>query len=183
MARRLQGGGRGTDLGVSNGMRNNKWTADLAAGGVAGLIATGPMTFAMKLLHRELPWLQRYPLPPRQITVEATRKAGVEDQLNHSQRRGLTYLSHFSYGTSVGALYGPVSRQLPGPPAIKGMGYGLLVWTVSYLGLLPALRLLSPATKHPARRNALMIAVHLVWGAVLGVVTDYLQSGTRRTIR
>ena len=33
------------------------------------------------------------------------------------------------------------------------------------MGWVPALNLLEPATEHPARRNALMIAVHLVWGA------------------
>ena len=32
------------------------------------------------------------------------------------------------------------------------------------MGWIPALNLLEPATEHPARRNALMIAVHLVWG-------------------
>jgi hypothetical protein len=143
------------------------------------------MTAAMKLWHRQLPWHEQYPLPPRQITVEAARKAGVHQHLDESDRKGLTYVNHFSYGTAVGSLYGPLSRQAPGPPAVKGMGYGLMVWTVSYLGLLPALRLLSPATRHPARRNAnaLMIGAHLVWGAVLGLATESLQQKTRRTWR
>jgi putative membrane protein len=58
---------------------------------------------------------------------------------------------------------------------VKGIGFGLLVWAGSYLGLLPALGLLSPATQHAPQRNLLMIAAHLVWGAVLGAVTDRLQ--------
>jgi len=49
------------------------------------------------------------------------------------------------------------------------------VWSTSYLVLLPALRLLRPATKAPPRRNALMIAAHLVWGGALGLVLRALR--------
>jgi putative membrane protein len=36
--------------------------------------------------------------------------------------------------------------------------------------MLAALGILKPATEHPPRRNALMIAAHLIWGAVLGAL-------------
>jgi uncharacterized membrane protein YagU involved in acid resistance len=52
--------------------------------------------------------------------------------------------------------------------AWTGATFGLGVWVASYLGLMPMLGILRPATRHPARRNALMIAAHLVWGGVLG---------------
>ena len=52
------------------------------------------------------------------------------------------------------------------------MAYGLAVWTTGYLGLLPALGALRPATEHPPRRTALMIAAHVVWGAALGLLAD-----------
>jgi hypothetical protein len=32
---------------------------------------------------------------------------------------------------------------------------------------MPGLRILQPAHDHPGRRNALMIAAHLVWGTTL----------------
>ena len=59
--------------------------------------------------------------------------------------------------------------------AAAGAGFGLLVWTVSYLGLMPALDLHPPATRDTARRNLLMIVAHLVWGATAGVVVDALR--------
>ena len=31
------------------------------------------------------------------------------------------------------------------------------------------------ATRHPPRRNALMIAAHVVWGAILAAVADLVQ--------
>ncbi len=46
----------------------------------------------------------------------------------------------------------------------------MVVWGVSYLGLLPGLGILSSAKDHPARRSALMIAAHLVWGWVLAAM-------------
>jgi hypothetical protein len=49
------------------------------------------------------------------------------------------------------------------------------VWAGSYLGWLPAAGILSPATEHPARRNALMIASHVVWGAAAGVIVERLS--------
>jgi hypothetical protein len=54
------------------------------------------------------------------------------------------------------------------PEPMKGAAYGVAVWTGSYLGWIPTLGLLKPATRHPAERNALMLAAHLVWGAALG---------------
>jgi putative membrane protein len=67
-------------------------------------------------------------------------------------------------------------RQIPLPPAVRaasiGSLYGLLVWTASYLGWLPAVGILAPATRHPARRNALMIVAHLIWSATLGLLVE-----------
>ena len=146
----------------------------LLAGALAGLAATVPMTVAMEAMHRRLPQRQRYPLPPRKITMRAAGAVGVRHKLDEPERLGLTLAAHFGYGTAAGALYGPLSNRVKGPAAVKGMGYGLLVWAGSYLGLLPALGLLSPATDHPPRRNALMIAAHLVWGATLGLLTAWL---------
>jgi uncharacterized membrane protein YagU involved in acid resistance len=150
----------------------------LLSGAVAGLAATVPMTAAMKAMHRQLPAGERYPLPPRPITMRAAHKAGVDvgHDLDERQRTGLTLAAHFGYGTMVGALYGPVAPRGMGAAILGGVGYGLLVWAGSYLGLLPALGLLSPATRHPARRNALMIAAHVVWGAALGAVVSQLRS-------
>jgi uncharacterized membrane protein YagU involved in acid resistance len=67
--------------------------------------------------------------------------------------------------------------RLPGP--LSGAAFGLAVWAGSYLGLLPVLGILRPATEHPARRNALMIASHVVWGAVAGLVLEELRRGVR----
>jgi len=149
----------------------------LLDGALAGFTATVPMTAAMLSLHRALPARERHALPPRRITMRAARKGRVAHQLDEADRTAATYAAHFGYGTATGAVYGALAPHVPGRPLVKGTSYGLVVWALSYLGLLPALDLHRPATREPAERNALMIVAHVVWGATLGVMTDRLTQG------
>jgi uncharacterized membrane protein YagU involved in acid resistance len=150
----------------------------LLSGPVAGLTATVPMTWVMDALNRRLPPEERYPLPPREITSEVTKQAGVRHQLEEGDHQNLTLAAHFAYGAAAATLYAALAPALPRAPLATGMAYGLAVWAGSYLGLLPALGILRPATEHPPRRTALMIAAHLVWGAANGLIVDRL--GRRR---
>jgi hypothetical protein len=150
---------------------------ELAIGAAAGAAATVPMTWAMETLHRLLPPHERYPLPPREISDRVTEEAGVRQQMDEREQFWLALASHVGYGTAAGAVYAPLARACPGSSVVKGVAYGLAVWAGSYLGLLPALGILSPATRHPVRRTALMIAAHVVWGSALGVFTDLLEKG------
>ena len=128
----------------------------LAFGAMSGLVATMAMTSAMRRLHAHLPPMERYPLPPREITATllpaATRKDGAVTAL----------LAHFGYGALTGAIYAclPVRR-------FPGVLYGPVVWAVSYSAIWPGAGVLTPANNHPARRNGLMIVSHVVWGAFL----------------
>jgi hypothetical protein len=144
----------------------------LVAGGAAGFVATVPMTLAMELMHERLPVQERYPLPPSEIVTVAEGAAGVD--LPPQLHPAATLAAHFGYGAAAGILYGPLVRNVALDPWARGVVFGLGVWTVSYLGLLPSLGVLRPATEHPGRRNALMIAAHVVWGAALGALADRL---------
>ncbi|HEX6289731.1 MAG TPA: DUF6789 family protein [Herpetosiphonaceae bacterium] len=144
----------------------------ILSGALAGFIATAPMTASMELMHRLLPRREQYPLPPSEITAELTDQIGVGDKLNQDEHVGLTLLNHFAYGAAAGALYAPLANQMRISPSLKGIAFGLVVWTVSYLGWLPAMGILRPATEHPPRRNLLMILAHVVWGSVTGVLVE-----------
>jgi putative membrane protein len=137
-------------------------------GFVSGVVATGPMTAAMLALHRRLPAPERYPLPPGEILAKIADDTGA-DALRDDTRSAATLLAHYGYGGAAGAAYAILGRGMHASPVAKGAAFGLLVWLVSYMGLLPGAGILEPASRHPARRNALMIAAHLVWGTGLAV--------------
>ncbi|WP_245557595.1 DUF1440 domain-containing protein [Deinococcus peraridilitoris] len=135
------------------------------------------MLLAQRLLLRPR---ERYALPPEQITEHAAEAVGL-DGVAHDKpkRKAASIVNHFAYGAAAGALYAPL-RPLAAPALLKGVLFGSLVWSGSYLGLLPVLGLLSSATEHPARRNVLMIVAHLIWGGVLSVL---VEANTRKNVR
>jgi uncharacterized membrane protein YagU involved in acid resistance len=123
---------------------------------LAGVAATMAMTATMRRLHTILPDDERYPLPPREIvdnSVAATDEHGA---------RSKTLLAHFGFGALTGALFALLPTTRGG-----GLAYGLGVWALSYFGWIPAARILTPAHRHPFRRNLLMIGAHIVWGLTL----------------
>jgi uncharacterized membrane protein YagU involved in acid resistance len=148
----------------------------MLAGFVSGLAATAPMTAAMVAMHRKLPRHKRYPLPPRRITMRVLEKLAVKHHLEEEHRTGLTMLAHFGYGAAAGTLFGMIAPREPSRAIPVGIGYGLLVWAGSYLGLLPSMDLHRPATREPAERNGLMIAAHVVWGAAIGALAPTLRA-------
>ena len=140
----------------------------LLKGAAAGFVATAPMTLTMLLGWRMLPQSERYPLPPRLITEEISERVGIRGQLDENQLVGLTLFSHFGYGAIFGAVYAVLDHGIPMHPSLRGTLAGLAIWVGSYLGWLPAMEILRPATRHPWRRNLLMIIAHIVWGVTLG---------------
>jgi len=144
----------------------------LVAGSAAGLAATLPMTVVMEAVNRALP--RREPLPPRMVTVRAAEKAGVARHLDEAERVGATAVAHFAFGAAMGGLYGLTKSRIPHHSVLAGTVFGVAVYAANYAGLLPALGLLRPATQYPARRNVLLIASHLVWGATAGVLVERL---------
>lgn len=146
----------------------------LIQGAGAGLVATLPMTLFMRSAWKHLPASEQYPLPPRQITK---RVIGLRNfwRLSGDEQTGLTLLFHFLFGAAAGSVYGMVEEKIPVNPAIKGPLAGMAVWTGSYLGWVPALGILPPATEHPWRRNLMMIVAHLIWGMTLGALARVMD--------
>jgi uncharacterized membrane protein YagU involved in acid resistance len=153
----------------------------LLVGALGGLSATGPMTVGMIFLHRLLPVRHRYSLPPREITLDLAEKVGIKRKLDDDARAALTLINHFGYGATAATVYSLAESKIPLSAVLKGPIFGAMVWLVSYLGLLPALGILEPATKHPPTRNLLMIIVHLIWGLMVGVFVDTLLAEKKRT--
>ncbi|MAL99817.1 MAG: hypothetical protein CL583_15355 [Alteromonadaceae bacterium] len=140
------------------------------AAGIGGLIATIPMTLFMAGGHRRLPSSDQYALPPREITDELLRRGG-QPALSEASTARLSLAAHFAYGGVTGAMYPAMpgaerlARARPLAQALYGAGFGVTVWAGSYMGWIPALKVLGPSTAQPVSRRTLMIGAHLVWGA------------------
>ncbi|HEV2818622.1 MAG TPA: hypothetical protein VGW40_15540 [Allosphingosinicella sp.] len=126
----------------------------LAIGGIAGFVATMAMTAAMRRLHRRLPARERYPLTPREIVDETLSPPPA-------LAPDLTLIAHFAYGAGCGALIAAANPRLG---RVGGALAGGGIWLASYMGWIPAFDVLKPATRHPLRRNAVMLAAHFSWG-------------------
>jgi uncharacterized membrane protein YagU involved in acid resistance len=143
----------------------------LLIGALAGIAGTFAMTAAARTMHRRLPARERYPLPPREI-IEGMLPGVPNQWADERGRQTTTLAAHFGYGAATGALY---ALLRPKGGILPGAAYGLLVWTVSYFGIMPGLRILRPAYDHPGRRNALMIVAHLVWGSTMASTLRELE--------
>ena len=126
----------------------------LLIGAIAGFVGTLAMTAAMSKMHKKLPSKQRYPLTPREIIDSAIAPP-------NEAAKDLTTAAHFAYGAACGSIIAAANPRLS---AATGAAAGAAVWLVSYMGWIPGVGLLKPATGHPMRRNLLMIRAHLVWG-------------------
>jgi uncharacterized membrane protein YagU involved in acid resistance len=142
-----------------------------ALGGIGGTIV---MTAVMRRLHTRLNKRSKYTLPPREI-IDVVVPHGSE-----RARRSLTTFSHFGYGAAAGALFAAI---LPRGGVLAGATYGTGVWVGSYLGWIPSVRILVSAVRHPAQRNILMIAAHLVWGAAMALTIQEVDRAENSIFR
>jgi uncharacterized membrane protein YagU involved in acid resistance len=143
--------------------------------GLAGFLATAPMTLV--IFGGRTLGLLRTP-PPVQITANVQRRlTTIEDAPEHIPEpvfQASWLLSHFGYGAGCGVLYSRLRPLLPHSLVLRGLTYGLAVWGVSYINLMPNLQLYPPVREDRLSRTAVMIAAHVVYGVALAVLERQL---------
>jgi hypothetical protein len=143
----------------------NRHAEKLCVGLAAGLAATAPMTLLIRYWHRRLPPRQRYGLPPDRVAGEVLRELHAQPT-SEVHQTAAARAAHYLFGATMGGAFAAGAGQ--DRLTAKGIGFGLCVWTASYLGLMPAVGMKAAATREPPNRNLMMIAAHVLWGAVLG---------------
>lgn len=135
-------------------------------GAAAGVTATTLMSGVMRTAKR-VGLLDE--LPPRTITKAALDALGA-GKSGEPTETVATSVAHYGYGAAMGALFAAIVHKvpIPGPTWLKGAVFGLLVWVFSYVGWVPAAKILPPPTKDRPGRPAVMVAAHLVYGGLLG---------------
>lgn len=103
----------------------------------------------------------------------------------HRQRpkpgeRVLGAAAHLGFGATSGAAYALLTRGR-GSGVPLGVGYALLIWLCAYEGWVPALNILPPASRDPARgRPVVMAAAHVVYGATLALAVRAMRGADGR---
>lgn len=109
--------------------------------------------------------------------------AGYEPKAQET-RTTLSELVHWSFGTTMGALYGVIREDTPPLDLAGGMVFGAGVWFFASELMLPLLGLAPGPTTEPAVQHAQELGAHLVYGAVVATTTrtlaGLLDAGTRR---
>ena len=136
-------------------------------GVIGGIAATLAMSGVMAI-GKAMGWMEQP--PPKQITAHAEKKVGISPRNQPKPIFAMSWLvSHFGYGTMCGVIFSVIWRRWVRIPG-TGLVYGLVVWAISYLGLMPALRLY-PAAPHDRRSREIVLVVgHEVYGGTLELV-------------
>lgn len=106
--------------------------------------------------------------PPDAIVKRAAHEVGAAPTEREADAAASAL--HVAFGASVGGAYALLPRA--GPPVVRGVATALGVYAVSYQGWIPALGILPPATEDRPGRPAVMVAAHVLYGAVLGMLEE-----------
>ena len=148
-------------------------------GAGAGLAGTLVLTLAMQAAERLMTSTARVESPtpdptgrsqdaptgaPTERLVEKVASGVFEAELSPGARQTLGMGIHWGYGALWGTGYGLIqtSRHLRSwlhPPL-----FGLIVWVVGPMGLIPAMKLAERPTDRSPRRRLVSILLHQVYG-------------------
>jgi putative membrane protein len=155
---------------------------------LAGALATVPMSGVIALGW--LTGLLRTP-PPEEVSANALESAMYQtgDVLelpefavapafdSPAAFQAGWIVAHLVYGALCGLVFVGLQASVPAAPRRPlGIGFGLLVWLGSYLGLLPALKLYPRPEADSPGRVVTMIVAHVVFGLSLAEFDRQLEA-------
>lgn len=158
-------------------MRSEQGNAALK-GALAGLVATGAMTKVAK------DWVQiRHPgtelhYHPKTNLQWAVQRLGRREPLPEHAAVPLAQWLHYGYGALVGAGFAVVrgdgSQRFW---AVRGGGYGLLLWLVSFCGYIPLLGIYKPGWRFDAQEREVTLLAHTTYGVALSAILEAFSTG------
>ena len=154
--------------------RRDAWKG-LLAGAVGGCAGS----FTMSLLHA---LMRRGDASSQQPTEDSTVKVATaisqrvfHHELNEQQKKIAAPVVHYSFGTSVGAVYGTLMESRQVIHAGWGLPFGVVVWLAAHVIAVPALELSEPVIKSALRSEAAEFGAHLVYGVTVESVRRLLR--------
>lgn len=140
-------------------------------GAVAGVLGTVAMT--VPILAGQRLGLVTTP-PPVEITANVSHRTSLLPDPSSPTFPLLWSSAHLTYGAGAGIVFTTTFDQLPARTSLAGLVFGLTVWAVSYLGLVPALGLYPGPTEDARSREIVMIVAHGVFGVTIANAVRHL---------
>ncbi len=156
-------------------MKNMSTKRRMLHGALAGVIGTIVMTIpipASQRLH-----LLHTP-PPVEISANVARRTWLLPDRSHRAFPIVWIGAHLGYGATCGIVYRLVRRFLPHSRPLAGLMFGFGVWAVSYLGVVPALRLYPWPTDDSRPRQIVMFVAHGIFGVTIATSISFLERST-----
>ncbi|WDR06298.1 hypothetical protein PSQ90_02200 [Devosia rhodophyticola] len=138
-------------------------------GFVAGFVATVVLSalMVMKSMMGLMPGLD--------VTAMITNMLGL-------QSVAFGWLMHFIIGTMIwGGAYALIRARLPGGPAVSGMVFGAGAWLMMMILVMPMAGAGLFGLNMGIMAPVMTLILHLVYGAVLGLVFQAMAQGTNST--
>jgi hypothetical protein len=149
---------------ISDGMLERD---GIVRGMTAGLIAAGVMS-AVRLLAHRAGLIDR--MVPQVLQERAAGETGIDLPGGDAAHQLAAEVIHHGVGLTAGGLLGAVR---PTPATATGAAYGLAIWAVDVLGLMPALRV------RRVGGHGVDAVAHAIFGVVLAFAMRELAAQPR----
>jgi hypothetical protein len=117
-----------------------------------------------------------------ELAAEAVGERATGRPLTRAERRVGARLSHYAFGTAMGALYGAQRVRSRETSLRDGVAFGLAVWAIADELAMPILGLSRPTTRRPAGMHLQAAAAHLVYGGVTELTRGAIAHLTARDV-
>ena len=148
----------------------------LLAGALGGLVAS----WAMSQFHSF--FAQNAGTSPPQSKEDSTVKTAsaisrtiLHRELTAQEKKVAGPAVHYSFGSSVAAIYGTAVELAPVTRIGWGLPFGAAVWLGAHVTAVPALGLSRPVTESTPREETVEFGAHLLYGAIVEAVRRLLR--------
>jgi hypothetical protein len=149
----------------------------LAAGAVGGLYGAAAMS-VLRLYARRIGLIdEMVPEFVEQWLLGDEETSSAED----NARRHVSHQAlHLAYGAAWGALAGPLLARRERGSLLPGIGYGLALWAVGLVGLLPRHRRGRKSWEATGPAQAVNVLAHTLFGIAVQLAAQEVWVGPRR---
>jgi hypothetical protein len=117
-----------------------------------------------------------------ELAADAVGESASGRRLTPGERRAGSQLSHYAFGTMMGALYGAL-RPRPSDISLRdGVAFGLGLWAIADEAAMPILGLSRSPAHRPVEMHLQAAAAHVVYGGVAELARGVVARLTARAV-